>query len=101
MKTCDVTKLADRIRQEYGFAGEVAYNKAVQTLKECPAALYPNVQEWSEKQELTDIYVGKYSLPMLLVIWNSRDFLKALEVMTELTEGNVETAEMKIWNMRR
>ena len=101
MRTCHVTKLADRIRQEYGLAKEAAHNKAIQTLKACPVALYPNVQEWSEEQALTDIYVGKYSLPMILAIWNSRDFLKALEVLTELSEGNVETAEMKIWNMRR
>lgn len=101
MKACDVTKLTDRIAQEYGLAREAAHDKAVQTLMKCPAALTRNVQEWSEKLALTDIYVGKYSLPMILAIWNSKDFLRALGVMTELSEGNVETAEMKIWNMRR
>ncbi|MGI6095701.1 MAG: hypothetical protein ACOYBL_09750 [Lachnospiraceae bacterium] len=101
MKACDATKLTDRIRQEYGVTKEDAHSKAIQVLKDCPAALYQNVQEWSEKQALTDIYVGKYSLPMILAIWNSRDFLRALEVMAELSEGKVEIAERKIWNMRR
>ena len=50
---------------------------------------------------LTDIYIGKYSLPMILAIWDSKDFLSAWEVMTELAEGEIETAEMRIWNMRR
>ena len=38
---------------------------------------------------------------MILAIWNSKDFLNALEVMDELEKGNVETAELRIWNMRR
>ncbi len=101
MKACDVKKLADRICQEYGLVGETAHNKALQTLEMCPSALTQNVQEWSEHQALTDIFIGKYSLPMVLAIWNSRDFLRALEVMTELSRGNVEAAELKIWNMRR
>lgn len=50
---------------------------------------------------MTDIYVGKYSLPMILAIWQSRDFLHALEVMTELYEGHTEAAEIQIWRMRR
>ena len=32
MRTCDVIKLAERIRQEYGFAKEAAHNKAIQSL---------------------------------------------------------------------
>jgi len=38
---------------------------------------------------------------MILAIWDSKDFLSAWEVMTELAEGEIETAEMRIWNMRR
>lgn len=101
MKACDVSKLTKRISQEYGLASEAAHNRAVQMIKECPPLLQQNVQEWSEEQALSDIYVGKYSLPMILAIWDSRDFVKALTVMIELSKGNIETAELKIWNMRR
>ncbi len=101
MKICEVEKLADRIRQEYGFTEKTAQIKALQTLEKCPPALIQNVKEWSEQEALTDIYIGKYSLPMVMAIWNSRDFLGALEVMTELFNGKVEMAELKIWNMRR
>lgn len=101
MKTCDVTRLAERIRQGYGFTQETAQDKAMQVLEGCPVVLAQNVEEWSKGQKLTDIYIGKYSLPMILAIWNSKDFLSALEVMTELAKGNVAIAELRIWNMWR
>ena len=101
MNAHDVARLTERIRLEYGFTLEAAQDKAVQALKDCPVALAQNVEEWSKGQNLTDIYIGQYSLPMILAIWNSRDFLKALEVMGELEKGNHEIAELKIWNMRR
>ena len=101
MKICDIKGLADRICQEYGFTQNTAQDKAEQIVKNCPAVLAQNVEEWSKGQKLTDIYIGKYTLPMILTIWNSKDFLNALEVMSELEKGNVEAAEVRIWNLRR
>lgn len=101
MKICDVKGLVDRICQEYGVTQKTAQDKAEQIVKNCPAVLAQNVEEWSKGQKLTDIYIGKYTLPMILTIWNSKDFLNALEVMSELEKGNVETAEVRIWNLRR
>lgn len=101
MKIGDVTGLTERIRQEYGFTQEAAQDKAIQALERCPMVLAQNVEEWSKGQKLTDIYIGKYTLPMILAIWNSKDFMSALEVMAELAKGSVEIAELRIWNMRR
>lgn len=101
MKIGDVSGLAERIRQEYGFSQEDAQGKAMQILEKCPVVLAQNIEEWSQGQKLTDIYIGKYTLPMILTIWDSYDFLRALEVLAELAKGNVEIAELKIWNMRR
>ncbi|MCD8148319.1 MAG: hypothetical protein LUE92_01895 [Clostridiales bacterium] len=101
MKIYDVTGLSERIRQEYGLTQESAQDKAMQVMEMCPVKLTQNVEEWSKRQKLTDIYIGNYSLPMILAIWNSRDFLRALEIMIELEKGNIEIAERKIWNMRR
>ena len=101
MKICDMKGWADRICQEYGFTQKTAQDKAEQIVKNCPVVLAKNLEEWSKGQKLTNIYIGKYTLPMILAIWNSKDFLNALEVMDELEKGNVETAELRIWNMRR
>lgn len=101
MKARNVTQLTERIRLEYGFAQETAQDRAMQALENCPSVLAQNIEEWVTGQKLTDIYIGEYSLPIILAIWKSRDFLKALEVMTNLAKGNTETAELQIWNMRR
>lgn len=101
MKAQAISKLIGRICLEYGFTQEAAQKKAMQVLERCPTALLQNVEEWSDGQKLTDIFIGRYSLPMILAIWNSKDFLRALEVMAELDEGSIETAELRIWNMRR
>lgn len=101
MKNRDVTQLTDRIRQEYGFTQEASQDRALQALENCLPALAQNLEEWAKGKKLTDIYIGQYSLPMILAIWKNRDFLKAMEVMTELANGNTEIAEQKIWNMRR
>ena len=96
-----ISKLTNKICKEYGLDADTARSKAQQITKGCPQALWPNLCEWSEERPLSDIYVGKYTLPMILAIWNSKDFLRALEVMKELCEGKTETAELKIWEMRR
>lgn len=101
METCNVTRLTERICLEYGYTQEMAQDRAMQALKNCPPVLIRNIEEWAKGQKLADIYIGQYSLPMILAIWNSKDFLKALEVMTELAKGNTEIAELQIWNMRR
>ena len=38
---------------------------------------------------------------MILSIWKSTDFLRALEVMMDLSQSKFEQAEFKIWEMRR
>ena len=101
MKTHDVAQLIDRIRLEYGFTQEAAQDRVMQMLENCPPALVQNVEEWAKGQKLTDIYIDQYSLSMILTIWKNKDFLKAMQVMTELAKGNTEIAELKIWNMRR
>lgn len=101
MNVNDVIRLTERICLEYGFTEEVARKKAIQALEDCPVALAQNLEEWAKGLKLTDIYIGQYSLPLILAIWKNRDFLKAMEVMIELAKGNTEIAELKIWNMRR
>lgn len=101
MKTHDVIQLMDRICLEYGFTKEAAQAKTMEVLESCPPVLAQNIEEWAKGENLTDIYIGQYSMPMILALWNSRDFLKALEAMIELAKGNTEIAELKIWNMRR
>lgn len=93
--------LTEKIRNHYGLSAADAAARAKDVVEKCPQVMMKNVREWAEGMPLTDIFAGPYSLPMILAIWHSSDFLRALEVMEELLEGRTETAELRIWEMRR
>lgn len=97
----NIEKLSNKISREYHFDTQMADAKAEELINMCPPSLHQNIIEWSEDALVTDIYIGNYSVPMILRIWKSCNFLRAVEVMTELYNGNTETAELKIWSMRR
>ena len=94
-------ELAIKIQEEYGLEESNAKSKAAEILERCPAQLRPNVYEWTEGRPLSDIFIEKYSIPMILSIWRSNDFLGALDVIIELSQGEVDKAERQIWRMRR
>ena len=73
---------------------------AERILEKLPEKLLPNIDEWSRGLSLSDIYIGDYSLPMILAIWKNNDFISAVEVMIEM-EKNPDKAVRRIWNMRR
>lgn len=98
----DIQKmLSDRIRDNYCLSHEIARNKALQILERCPEQLLPNVEQWAVGEKLTDIYVGKYSIPMIMAIWEHQDFISALDTITEYFVGDRDAAERRIWQMRR
>lgn len=94
-------ELAIKIQEEYGLEESNAQSKAAEILDRCPAQLRPNVYEWTEGRPLSDIFIEKYSIPMILSIWRSSDFLRALDVITELLQGDSDKAVRQIWRMRR
>lgn len=96
-----IEKLICKISEQYKLSIIDATAVAEKIINDCSPILIENVWEWAEDRPFTDIYIGKYCLSMILKIWNSEDFLRALEVMQELLEGNIKKAELKIWEMRR
>lgn len=94
-------ELIIKIQEEYGLGESNAQSKAAEILDRCPVQLRPNVYEWTEGRPLSDIFIEKYSIPMILSIWRSNDFLGALDVITELFQGDADKAERQIWRMRR
>lgn len=92
--------LAEKLQAEYFMAKEAAAQNARDLLKEMPSCLIPNIDEWCRGDPLSDIYICGYSIPMVLSLWNSKDFLSALRVCCGL-EKNYDDAVTKIWRMRR
>lgn len=94
-------RLADRISEDYCLIQENARTKALEILANGPSQLLPNVEQWSNRKKITDIYVGKYSIPMIMEIWGRQDFISALEIITEYLNGDCDMAERRIWQTRR
>lgn len=96
-----VEDLAARICREYSLGTVNAKKKAIELYKKCPCQLQKNLEQWAAGIPLEDIYVGKYSVPLIMAIWGSRDFIGAVEVISDYLNGNQDTAERRIWQMRR
>lgn len=101
MDNIDIRMLTKKICDEYSMDNGNAHREAIFILKKCPEKLYKNVCEWIQGDNISDIYISDYSIPMILSIWKSTDFLRALEVMMDLSQSKFEQAEFKIWEMRR
>lgn len=91
---------AKKIEEAYWMSPDKAQEYAREVLMRLPKCLLPNIYEWIRGDVLTDICIREYSIPMILAIWDSKDFLGAARVMAELEE-NLDLALKKIWNMRR
>ena len=94
-------KMTKKIQEIYGISKENAESKSSEILKKCPQKFMQNIHEWVNGETLTDIYADKYSVPMIMAIWGRPDFIGALEVITELLQGDADRAERLIWQMRR
>lgn len=91
---------AKKIEEAYLMSPDKARKYAKEVLTHLPDCLLPNIHEWIRGDALTDICIREYSIPMILAIWDSKDFLGAARVMAELEE-DPDRALKKIWNMRR
>ena len=86
-------KLAERISREYFLSEDAAKKQAQEAVQHCPDLLQKNL--------LTEISIDGYSVPMLLALWHSPDFLGAMEVLAEYLTGDRDKAERRIWRTRR
>ena len=93
--------LAEKIMNVYKMDRGSAGILIREITERCPKQLYVNIHEWINGEELSDIYIEEYSLPLILSLWGREDFVRALNVLIELSEGDVKQAEAKIWDMRR
>lgn len=94
-------KLITRIEEAYALPEAEAVRKANHLICQSSLKLMKNIQEWAENRSLTEIFVGKYSVPMVMRIWGTTDFLGAVDVLTEYQENDRVKAERKIWTKGR
>lgn len=94
-------KLAARISREYFLSEDAAKKQAREMVRNCPDLLQKNLEQWAVGEPLTEISIDGYSVPMLLALWHSPDFLGAMEVLAEYLTGDRDKAEHRIWRTRR
>lgn len=94
-------KLTARLVRNYHLSEPDAQVKARMLGQRCPAPLQKNLEQWASGQPLSEIRIGRYSIPMIMAIWGQPDFSGALDVLTEYLTGDRDAAERRIWQMRR
>ena len=100
MKKSRIDKFQEKIQEVYGLDSDAALYTAGKVMYALPKKLLPNIDEWCEGKELSVIKIGDFSVPMLLAMWKSDDFICALNCMIEL-DRNPEAGKVLAWRMRR
>lgn len=97
----DRTKLVEVIGKEKIFMNSAQCEKyADELLSRLDSRLVPNVEQWLNGEELTDIEIGKYSIRDIMKIRDNTEFFDALETMLDCIE-NPEIADYFVWRFRR
>lgn len=87
---------AKKIEGAYWMSPDKAQRQAKEILLRLPECLLPNIHEWIQGTALTDICIREYSIPMILAIWNSQDFLGAARVISELAKNPERAPESAV-----
>ena len=90
--------------EEYcGYPRRHAEAAAKDLLQVLPDELFPNLYEWLRGEPISDLRVGKYSIFVIMKIWNlneKKDFPLAAETMS-LYIREPRAGERRIWRMWR
>lgn len=96
----EVTKAME---EHCGYSHKLAVFAAKQLLTRMPDVLLPNLYEWLKGEPISDLRVGKYSIYVIMKIWNldeQKEFPLAAETMS-LYLQEPHAGERRIWRMWR
>lgn len=100
MKKTRIDKFQEKIQAFYALDADAALYTAGKIMYALPKKLLSNIDEWCESRPLSDIYIEGFSVPMLLNLWETNDFLSAINCMIEL-EKNPEDGKILAWQSWR
>ena len=90
--------------EEYcGYSNKLAAFAADHLLTTMSDVLLPNLYEWLKGEPISDLRVGKYSIYVIMKIWNlneKKEFPLAAETMS-LYIREPRSGERRIWRMWR
>ena len=100
MEKIRIYKFQDKIQDFYGMDADAALYTAGKIMYDLPKILLPNIDEWCAGKKLTEISIEGFSIPFILDLWKSHDFISALNCMIELHK-DPDNGKRKIWRMQR
>ena len=95
------TEVYNRLNSErfYSLLGDSQKKDYALRLTDCEESLLPNLREWAEGKELSDIWINeKYCINAVMQIRNDGDFPEAFIALDEYAKS--EAAEQFIWRTR-
>lgn len=101
LKNTDKNALLDRIREEYPVFNQMQYERLLaRTIEQTDERLERNVAEWLRGDKLSDIWIGRYCVNMVMQIQGGTDFLWALDVLSRYAIDPA-VGERLIWRSKR
>lgn len=96
-----VQDLYEKIKKKcVGISDAYATAYATELLAQLDPRLVPNLVEWMEGKEITDVWVGKYCINAIMSIHGDQDFLSALKAMNTYLHDE-EAGISLIWRGKR
>lgn len=96
LKKTEPSALAEAVRKASpGLSAELSEAYAARLAAETDERLEENVRQWMSGEELTDVWIGAYSVGMVMEIQGG-GFLAALEALNAYSR-DPKTGEPKIW----
>ena len=96
-----ITSLAEALKKRNStLDNERAIAQAKELTENLDPRLMPNLKEWVEGKEISDLWIGKYCVNAVMDIRGSKDFISALNAMNLYLKD--ENAGVRvIWRGRR
>lgn len=97
----NVQRLGSLLRERNpGMDEKYAEEYADHLVRDLDERLRPNLLEWMEGKEITNIWIGKYCVNAIMSIREDKDFLGALEAMNTYLQDEEKGVSL-IWRGRR
>lgn len=100
MEKIDKKKLIAAMRAANPFASDAAIERRADALLlTLDERLIPNLAQWVQGEEISDIFIGQYCVKAVMEIRGDDDFLGALEALS-LYARDEKAGTFEIWRRR-
>lgn len=101
LRRTDEKALADAIREAFpAMDAALCADRARRVIAKTDERLEDNVGQWMRGEPLSEIWIGRYCVGMVMAIRGDNCFLEALEALS-LYGSNPSSGERRIWRTRQ